>query len=278
AVLGGGGGVVDAGLNAHVALERGARVMHLLHASFGVGATTGPALMTLFVVGSTSWRWGFAAIGVVQLLLGVLYLRTRKAWGAPEPPVPGRRRVDGAVVLSLAVFAVYTGLEVAAGQWAFSVLSEGRGVSAGAAGLAVTGFWGALTLGRLVAGAAGERWRPGATLSAGLALSVLGTVLFWWAPVMWVGAVGLLVVGLGLAPIFPMLTLLTPMRVGRERSTTVIGYQLTAASIGAVALPGGIGWLVGRLGLEVVAPVLVGAAVVLVVLVGWSGRASVATP
>ena len=64
-----------------------------------------------------------------------------------------------------------------------------------------------------------------------------------------------------LAPIFPMLTLLTPMRVGRDRSTTVIGYQLTAASIGAVALPGGIGWLVGRSGLEVVAPVLVGAAV-----------------
>lgn len=261
-VLGVGTGLVDAGLNAHASLAEGARFMHLLHASFGVGATIGPAVMTLFVVAGDAWRFGYAVFGVVHVGLGVAYLVTRDRWvsAAVDDASPRPSGLTGVVAASLLAFMLYTGTEVAAGQWAFAVLSEDRGLSEAAAGLWVTGFWASLTVGRFLAGWAGDRLRPDGLLIGGLVAAVVGTVLFWWAPTRWSGAGGLVLVGFGLAPVFPALVLLTPLRVGAERAATVIGLQLAAAAIGAAAVPGAIGVAVARLDLGAVAPALVGVA------------------
>jgi fucose permease len=264
-ILGCGSALIDAGLNAYMALHEGSRVMNLLHASFGIGATIGPIVMTLFLVGPGSWRTGYFVFGLIQLGLALAFHRTRNRWGDIHPAAQTRRpRLTSVVLSSLVLFAVYTGLEVSAGQWSFSVLTEERGVAEGLAGFWVAAYWGSLTAGRLLAGAIGDRFRPQAALVGGLVVALAGTLLFWWNPATWAGAVGLLLVGFGLAPMFPTLVLLTPQRVGSDRSTAVVGYQLAAAAAGAALLPGLIGILVNRYGLDAVAPALVVIAVALV--------------
>lgn len=259
--LGLAGGIIDAGVNAVVALRHGPRAMGLLHAGFGVGATLGPLMMTALIETDSSWRIGFVLLAVAQGALALLYVRTRSRWevsidptDAVAPIVPGRR---GTMVGALAVFALYSGVEVGAGQWGYSLLTESRGLSTAVAGLAVTAFWGALTVSRLGLGLVGHRVSVHWLLGAGSTLSLIGVLAFWLNPVSWVGPAGLVLTGLALGPIFPLQTTLTPSRVGVAYTPTAVGYQLAAATVGAAAIPGGLGILVSSFGLEVVGPVLV---------------------
>jgi fucose permease len=95
-------------------------------------------------------------------------------------------------------------------------------------------------------------------------LALVGVGALWLDPVAWAGPAGLVVMGLALGPIFPLLTTLTPSRVGLAYTPTAVGYQLAAATVGAAVIPGGLGFLVSRLGLEIVGLVLVVTAVLLV--------------
>ena len=94
-------------------------------------------------------------------------------------------------------------------------------------------------------------------------LLLVGVVAFWLNPVEWAGLLGLVVMGLALGPIFPLQTTLTPSRVGVAYTPTAVGYQLAAATVGAAVIPGGLGIVVSRFGLEVVGVVLMVTAVLL---------------
>lgn len=273
AVLGLGAGLVDSGLNAHTSLTGGARRMNLLHACFGIGATVGPVVMTLFLGSDGGWRWAYGVFALVHVGLAASFWATRHRWVADaDPGGADAARIGRVVVLSLLAFVLYTGAEVAAGQWAFTVLTEGREVPTGVAGVWVGGYWASLTAGRLLAGALGGRVGPTTMLVSGMATAMVGTLLFWWEPTTALGGVGLWVIGLGLAPVFPVMVLLTPERVGRSRSEAVIGYQLAAASIGAAIVPGAIGWIVGVRGLDAVAPALAVTALAMVAAVEAARR------
>lgn len=265
--LGVSGGWIDAGINAHVARRHGPRAMGYLHAGFGVGATLGPAGMTALLGAAVSWRWGFAFLAVGQGLLAGFFLRTSREWNtAGDSLVAGRPRPArrGALVAALTMFAVYAGVEVGTGQWAFTLLTEGRGVTTTHAGLAVTAYWGGLTLSRLALGAFGHRAAPDRILSGGAAIALMSALALWWSPVPWVGTAGLIVMGVALGPIFPLQTSLTPRRTGEAFTSVAVGYQLAAATLGGALVPGGLGLVVGRHGLEVVGPVIAAAAALLV--------------
>jgi hypothetical protein len=135
-------------------------------------------------------------------------------------------------LLTLAAFFVYTGLEIATGQWAYSLLTEQRGTGTTAAGLWVATYWAALTGGRLAMAVGSRRGGAVGVLGGASVGAVAGTALLWLDPA-GVGALGLPLVGLSLAPVFPTLVSLTPVRLGNERAASAIGYQLTAAGIGA---------------------------------------------
>jgi fucose permease len=277
--LGLAGGTIDAGVNAVVALRHGPRAMGLLHAGFGVGATLGPLMMTALIETDSSWRIGFVLLAVAQGALALLYVRTRSRWevsidpvDAVAPVVPGRR---GTMVGALAVFALYSGVEVGAGQWGYSLLTESRGLSTAVAGLTVTAFWGALTFSRLGLGLVGHRVSVDRLLGAASATALIGIVAFWLNPVSWVAAAGLVLAGFALGPIFPLQTTLTPSRVGVAYTPTAVGYQLAAATVGAAAIPGGMGLLVSSLGLEIVGPVLVVTAVLMAVAIEMLRRSGI---
>jgi fucose permease len=271
-VLGLGGGLVDAGMNAHAALEFDVRSINLAHACFGVGATLGPLLITVSLTNSESWRAGYAVLAATQALTLMMIWRWRGKWKSSDDTAAKDTPGIGGLLLLLALFLLYTGVEVAAGQWAFTLLSESRGMATATAGAWVAAYWGGLTAGRLVLGLIGDRIPVTKLIDASLAMALLGIGFLWWDPFE-LGAVGLPVAGLGFAAVFPTLVSLTPARIGRYRSTRTMGYQLAAANIGAAAIPWLLGVIAEARGLASLAPSLFAATFLLAILNLVTGRA-----
>jgi len=276
--LGLSGGVIDAALNAHVALYRSDRMMHLMHGGFGIGATAGPLLMTALIGSGLSWRWGFAAIAGLQVGLAVGFLATRHQWPVAVAPPRAIGRPSGprpaAAWLGPLVFLAYGAVEVGVGAWAFVLLTS-RGLGDTAAGVSVTAYWAALAAGRLGIGALGSRVTSGQVVTGSVVGVGVGAVALWWLPAA-ASPVGLVVLGASLAGIFPALTALTPTRVGPERSTAVIGRQLAAAVVGGAAGSAAIGIVAQHLGAAAIAPAIVVVSLLLVAadaaLTAVSGR------
>jgi fucose permease len=274
-VLGLGSGLVDTGLNAHAALAFDLRSMNLLHGCFGLGSTLGPIVMTLSLTTSGSWRAGYGLLAVSQIVAVAFIWSRRDSWSAGEASstvrvaVPSRLRL----ALMLALFFLYTGVEVGAGQWAFTLLSEGRGLSTAAAGGWVAAYWGGLTLGRFVFGFVGDRIGEGRLLSGSMVVALLGLGVLWLDPA-GLGAVGLPIAGIGLAAIFPTLVSVTPARLGSDRSTRTVGYQLASATVGVATIPWLLGLAAEERGLDVLAPgiFLFASLMVVVYLVGARER------
>lgn len=274
-VLGLGGGLVDTGMNAHAALVFDVGSINLLHACFGVGASLGPIVVTLSLVATGVWRAGYAVLAVLQVLVAVAVWSRRSRWAGEEPdligdaPVAGRRHQ---LWLHLILFFLYTGVEVGTGQWAFTLLSEGRGMETVAAGVWVAVYWGGLTAGRLGFGVLGNRLAPSRILGGSMLMSLLGLAILW-LDLFGIGVVGLPIAGLGFAAVFPTLVSLTPARIGRVRSTRSMGFQLAAANLGAAGVPWALGLLAEEGGLEVLGPGLFATALLLSVVHLISDRA-----
>ncbi|WP_198141621.1 sugar MFS transporter [Micromonospora sp. ATCC 39149] len=281
-LLGLGSGAIDSGLNAYAAGAFGSRHMNWMHAFFGLGVAIGPLIMTLVLSAGLAWRWGYGMVAAAQLALGLAFALTVRAWAdrpapgatptGPAPPTttdPVRVRETlllPAVWLGALAFAVYVAIEIAAGLWAFLLLTEGRGLAAGAAGVCVSGYWGSLFLGRVVQGFVAERLGTGRVLRGSLLGMVAGAVLIALPAPAWVAVAGLLVLGFAAAPVFPLLTLNTADRVGAAHADRAIGLQIATAGLGGALVPTGIGVLVANTSIEALGPALVVLAVALTVV------------
>lgn len=264
---GAGGGTIDAALNVYVT-KHGARVLNWMHAAFGLGAAIGPLIMTGILTSGAAWNLGYLTVGVVQLGLALSYWLIRDRFGsaANASPVaehgePRALLLQPIAWLSIAIFAVYVGLEVASGQWTYSLFTLGRGLPTASAGLLVSAYWASLTVGRLVFGVVVSHTSIDVLMRACMALAVVGAVLIWLNV-----PLGLALVGLVLAPIFPSLIATTPQRVDQRHTADLVGLEVAAAVLGGALLPGGVGVLAARISLEVVGPCLVTLALGLFVL------------
>lgn len=255
-VIGLGAGLVDTGMNAHAALVFDVGSINLLHACYGVGATFGPLVITVSLLATDGWRVGYTALVALQLASTMAIWSRRGRWAGLEPDMSDEPPMSrGAVQLwfQLILFFLYTGVEVATGQWAFTLLSEGRGMATAAAGVWVAVYWGGLTVGRFGFGIVGHRLTPSRILNGSIVVSLLGLGVLWADP-LGVGVVGLGVAGVGFAAIFPTLVSLTPARIGRVRSTRSMGFQLAAANLGAAGVPWTLGLVAEGRGLEALGP------------------------
>lgn len=270
-VLGLGAGSVDAGTNAYMALEHGVGPLNLLHACYGLGAALGPAVMTALLAAGLVWRLAYAGMVGAELALLVAVAATWRSWSRtrnlsmriaePRPPVP-----LALVGASLAMFFVYTGVEVGAGQWSYTFLTAARALPTTAAGLAVSGYWAGLTLGRLAAYATGARLGPLRLLHVSVVATVAALALYWWGRCPPAGVAALAAAGVGLGPIFPSLVALTPRRVGEAVASRVVGLQVATAGAGGSLAPTAIGVVLQGGGPGLLAPCLVAGAAVLLAL------------
>ncbi|MGI9666101.1 MAG: MFS transporter [Acidimicrobiia bacterium] len=254
------GGTVDAIGNAHVAVRHGSRAMGFIHASFGFGAMLAPLMMTALAAIGAAWRVGFALLAVAQIVLAVGFLITREAYRMPmegrkeRPERTGSYRLLG---LSVWTFFVYAGVEGSTGFWAFTLLSEGQGVNATVAGLAVAAHWGALFASRLALGVVGDRVPADVTVTLSGIFLVVGLGAMWWNPSAIVSIGGLVVAGFASGPVFPLEVILTTPRFGEQFTPWAVGYQLAAATTAIAFVPAIIGMLVNSFGPLVIAPALV---------------------
>jgi fucose permease len=294
-LVGLGGGAVDAGINAHAARRFSPRTVTLLHACYGVGATLGPLLMTAVITSGQSWRKGYAILAILLTAMGAAFMLTARLWDDTPQTTPGSELKATAripaddltilfalrhppVLLNILIFFLYTGLEVTAGQWAFSLLTESRRLTPTAAGTWVGIYWASLTAGRVIFGLAAARARPHGILICVLLSAPASAALFWLGPPRGAALLGLAILGFSLAPIFPLLISLTPTQVGPRLAPHSIGFQVAAATLGAAALPSLFGVIARRAGLEVLGPFLLIAALALATLYALSQRKLLTSP
>lgn len=270
-----GAGAIDAGINAFAASRFSAGTVTWLHASYGAGATLGPLLMTAILTAGLSWRWGYGVLGLVLAGMTLAFTLTRTLWNvAPayddghDRDAPGFRTAitHPPVWSGIVVFFAYTGLEVAVGQWTYSLLTEARGVTPAMAGMTVATYWGSFTVGRVIAGILAGQVQSQILLRGTLVLAIMGGTLLWVANSTAGAVVALGVLGAALAPVYPLLMTDTPRRLGDRYAIHAIGFQVAAGYLGAAAIPGGIGVVAARQGVEVVAPSLLGVAVIVFIL------------
>lgn len=273
-------GAIDAGMNTYFAMNLSPRLMNWLHASFGLGATLGPLLMTSLLSAGAVWRWGYGIVGAVHLLLALWVLVRAGEWrqqdtdAAKGPGAAQAAKPKGylatlsrpIVWVNIALFFFYTGAEVSTGNWAFTLFTEGRGVPVAVAGFWAGFYWGSFTFGRFVFGIIADRINVANAIRAMIALAAGGATLLWWNPADWVSFGGLALIGFALAPVFPLLISSTPRRLGVADATNAIGFQVGAASFGIAVLPGLAGVLAERMGIEIVPPFLLVAMLIMLAL------------
>ncbi|CUA73969.1 hypothetical protein RSOLAG22IIIB_01490 [Rhizoctonia solani] len=251
--------------------------MGLLHASYGIGAFIAPLIATQF---AQLPRWSFhylCSLGVALLnaflLLFIFKLRQlHEITGAPESHTTGHQSegnkykdiFSSRVVQLIALFIwVYVGTEVTIGGWIVTFIIEVRGGGA-SAGYITSGFFGGLTLGRVVLLWVGER----RVIYIYYLLAIGLELVVWLVPDIIGDALTVSFVGLLLGPMYPIAMNITSNIVPRRILTGSIGWIASFGQAGSAAFPFMTGALAQKYGVKVLQPLLIGTLSALVVV--WS--------
>ena len=254
-----GAGSVDASLNNYVALHYASRHMSWLHCMWGVGASVGPYVMGIALTGGRGWQMGYRWISFLQIALTAVLLASLRLWkkrpgqeGGEEPEKPlGLRQVlaVGGVREVMLTFFCYCGIEQTAGLWASSYLVLNRGVDAQtAAGFASMFFLG-ITIGRGLSGFITMKLNDKQMVRLGCGIIAVGAAALLLPLGEGAALAGLVLVGLGCAPVYPCLIHSTPEHFGAQRSQAIIGVQMASAYVGICLMPPLFGILAEHVGI-----------------------------
>jgi len=285
-ISGWGAGILNPSLNTIAAEDKRPKLMHWLHAAFGIGASIGPLVITWLISMGFSWRTGYWLIGGIFAFTAVLFLATISQWQStiknavaqstnPKTAVTLRQALTRPIIwLSMLFFLLYTGMEVTVGQWSYSLFTEARNITPVQAGLWVSAFYGSMTAGRILWG-----WFNLTYASWKIHTSLLGVIVgagLLWLNLGWTGEAAVVIIGLCASAVFPMMMSGTSRRVGEAFTTHTIGLQVAMASIGASIVPGLAGLVAGKWGLEVIGLFVLGTAVLLTFVHQWTEHAQTA--
>lgn len=241
-----GAGSVDAALNNYVALHYKSRHMSWLHCFWGLGATIGPYIMAYALTGGMGWNSGYRIISVMQIVLTAVLVLSLPLWKKPA----GAKEAAGGRALSLRevvaipgarevmlCFFCYCAVEQTAGLWASSYLNVYKGVDAETAARFAGLFYIGITAGRAVSGFATVKFSDAAMSRLGFGVIALGIAAMILPLGNGASLGGLILIGLGCAPIYPSIIHATPAHFGAERSQAVIGVQMASAYVGTCLMP-----------------------------------------
>lgn len=241
-----GGGSIDAALNNYVALHYKSRHMSWIHFFWGVGAAASPYVMSIILSGGRMWTEGYRVIGVVQTVMGILLFLSLPVWqknvsleeeqSAASLSVKQLLALPGAPQILIAFFC-YCALESTAGLWAASYMTLYRGIDATTAAAWASVFYLGITIGRFFNGFISDRLGGRRMVRLGQLLVLAGAAALMLPLGKWGAFAGLLMVGLGEAPIYPCLLHATPVNFGRENSQAIMGKQMACAYIGSTLMP-----------------------------------------
>ena len=245
-----GAGSVDAALNNYVAVHYTSRHMSWLHCMWGLGASVGPYLMGYAVSSAKGWEQGYLYVGYIQIVLTVILILSLPLWkGRNDRTGDGENKDAGkpmkftdimkvpGVKAVLITFFCYCALESTTGLWAASYLQLTKGVKEGTAASMASLFYIGITVGRAVNGFLTIKLPDTKLIRLGQGLVLAGVLLLVLPLGIGFTFAGIVVVGLGCAPIYPCVIHSTPARFGEERSQAIIGVQMASAYIGTMIMP-----------------------------------------
>lgn len=243
-----GAGAVDAALNNYVALHYSSRQMSWLHCFWGVGVSISPFIMSFCLGKQLGWQSGYRAVFVLQVVLTALLFFSLPLWKKPEqsatdengrpaaPKTLGQLLKIRGVLCVLLMFFAYCSLENSAGLWASSYLVEARGIDETTAARFASLFFLGITVGRFLNGFVADKLGDRTMIRIGLCVAVV-SILLILLPVNALSLAGLVLLGLGCAPVYPCVIHSTPANFGKENSQAIIGVQMASAYLGSTLMP-----------------------------------------
>lgn len=254
-----GAGGVDAALNNYVAIHYESRHMSWLHAMWGIGALTGPYVMGFALGAGQGWPWGYRYISILQVALTAILIFSLPLWkkrseaktgevsGESDGTVNDETRkplgVRGVLAIRgvkeiLVMFFCYSALESTAMLWGSSYMVLGKGIDKTTAAMWASLFCIGITVGRLASGFLTMKFNDPTMIRLGQALVLTGIVSMLLPLPYNIGTiVGLMIIGLGCAPIYPCVIHSTPAYFGEDKSQAIVGMQMACAYVGSMCMP-----------------------------------------
>lgn len=242
-----GAGSVDAALNNYVALHFASRHMSWLHCMWGVGASVGPYVMGWALTSGSGWPAGYRYIAMLQIGLTAILFLSLPLWKLPSG---GKEETARAQALTLrqivrihgvkevmVTFFCYCALEQTAGLWASSYLALQKGVPAQTAASFASMFFIGITVGRALGGFLTMKLSDTQMIRLGEGMIAAGIAAFVLPLGQYAALAGLVIIGLGCAPIYPSIIHATPTHFGAGKSQAIIGVQMASAYVGTCLMP-----------------------------------------
>ena len=245
-----GAGAIDAALNNYVALHYNSRQMSWLHCFWGVGTSISPYIMSYALGSNLGWAGGYRIVGLIQLAITLVLFLSLPLWkgrASSGPAAAGEKvkplglvqsfQLPGAACVFIAFFC-YCGIEYTAGLWATSYLNLYHGVDEQTAASCASLFYLGITAGRFVTGFIADRFGDRNMIRMGLLVIVCGCVIVA-LPInaALLPMAGIIIIGLGCAPVYPAFIHATPALFGAQNSQAIIGIQMACAYVGSLLLP-----------------------------------------
>lgn len=261
--MGLGAGAIDVALNNFAAIYLESKHTNWLHASWGVGACLGPAILSASVFVGAGWRGAYELNAVLLGAIVVMMLGTLPLWKRVEKPRPSSEsgrgngsenrggktsapvendislraalRVPG-MKLSFLTFFFYSALEISTSLWCGTYLVA-RGFAPEIGALAVSLMFACVMIGRVASGFFAIKFTDMRLVHAGIAIVVVGCFVLILPLPLWFTPVCICLLGLGCAPVYPSLIHATPARFGEELSGRAIGIQMAGSYVGSIIMP-----------------------------------------
>lgn len=243
-----GAGAIDAALNNYVALHYNSRHMSWLHCFWGVGTIISPYIMS-YALTTSVWQNGYRMVSFLQMGITVILFVTLPVWKvnrkaneqkAEQAAVIGIRgalKIKGVPQLLLGFFS-YCSLESTLLLWSSSYLVGAKGVTAQKAAAFASLFCIGITAGRFLSGLVTEKLGDYNLIRIGTGILLLGCIAMILPLKTDVAALGgLVVMGLGCAPVYPSIIHATPDNFGAQNSQAIIGIQMASAYVGSTFMP-----------------------------------------
>lgn len=256
-----GAGAIDAALNNYVALHYTSRHMSWLHCFWGIGTIISPYVMSYALTHSV-WNNGYRMVSFIQIGIALILLITLPVWKNNQRKeiaensggvlgLKGAFKIRGVPYLLTGFFA-YCAAEATTMLWASTYLVETRGVSKELAAAFASLFYIGITAGRFAAGLISDKFGDRKMIRLG-SMIIFAGILCVLLPfkIDVVALAGLIIIGIGCAPIYPSIIHSTPSNFGQEHSQAIIGIQMASAYIGSTFIPPLLGLITNYVSLKI---------------------------
>lgn len=253
--MGIGAGAIDVAMNNFAAIHLESKHTNWLHASWGIGACLGPALLAGSAFFGFGWRGAYELVALLLGVIAVMMLVSLPLWkrrergdsrlqqtsGIPDISLRAALRVPG-MKLSFLTFFFYSSLEISTSLWCGTYLVA-RGFEPEVGALAVSLMFASVMVGRILSGIFAIRFTDMRLVHAGIAIVVVGCLVLVFPLPPWVTPVCICLLGFGCAPVYPSLIHATPARFGEELSGRAISIQMAGSYLGSIMMPPAFGFV-----------------------------------